>query len=246
MTETSDIPAGRLGIDDSFSFSCGSDLACFNKCCRDINLFLTPYDILRMKRRLGITSYEFLKTYTFPLFPEEIGHPVILLRMMPDETKNCPFVSEQGCLIYDDRPWSCRSFPLEPVADSLPPVFGIVKRDFCLGFGKGRTSRTARKWRDTQNVAFYEKMNEEWKEITHHKDFTSKNLLDGRYRDVFFLGSYNIDEFRNLLTSGELQKYFDIENSLLKRIRSNETELLRFSFKWMRCIIFGEPALKRR
>ncbi len=246
MIETTDTSAKILGLDDTFSFGCDSGLTCFNKCCRDINLFLTPYDILRMKRRLRIPSGEFLKTYTFPLFPEEIGHPVILLKMMPDETKNCPFVSEQGCLIYDDRPWSCRSFPLEPVADTLPPAFGIVKRDFCLGFGKGRTSRTVRKWRDTQNVALYEEMNGEWKKITHHEDFTSKNFLDGYFRDIFFLGSYNIDEFRNLVTSGELQKYFDIGNSVLKRIKSNETELLRFACRWMRCVIFGEDTLKRR
>jgi Fe-S-cluster containining protein len=246
MTEITDISAERLGVDDSFSFSCHPGVACFNKCCRDINLFLTPYDILRMKRRLGLSSSEFLKTYTFPLFPEEVGHPIVLLKMIPDETKYCPFVSDKGCLIYDDRPWSCRSFPLEPIADGTPPVFRTVKRDFCLGFGNGRTSRTVRKWRDTQNVAVYEEMNDEWKKITHHEDFATKNFLDGYYRDVFFLGSYNLDEFRNLVVRGDLQKYFDIENSVLKRIKSNETELLRFAFKWMLCVLFGEPTLKRR
>ncbi len=246
MTETADISAEKLGVDDSFSFSCDSGLACFNKCCRDINLFLTPYDILRMKRRLGITSAEFLKTYTFPLFPEEIGHPVILLKMIPDETKNCPFVGEGGCMIYDDRPWSCRSFPLEPVSDSHPPIFGIVKRDFCLGFGKGRTTRTVRKWRETQNVALYEEMNEEWKKITHHEDFGSKNFLEGAYRDIFFLGSYNLDEFRNLVLQGDLQRYFEIEKTVVKRIKASETELLRFAFKWMRCVLFGEATLTRR
>jgi Fe-S-cluster containining protein len=246
MRETTDISTVTLGLDDSFSFGCDSSLACFNKCCRDINLFLTPYDILRMKRRLGISSAEFLKTYTFPLFPDEVGHPVILMKMIPDETKQCPFVGEKGCLIYDDRPWSCRSFPLEPVADSLPPAFGIIKRDFCLGFGKGKVSRTVRKWRDTQNVALYEEMNEEWKRITYHEDFASKNFLEGHHRDIFFLGSYNIDEFRNLLIHGDLEKYFEIEKGTLKRIKSNETELLRFSFKWMRCVLFGEATLKRR
>jgi Fe-S-cluster containining protein len=245
-TDSTDTSAETLGVDDSFSFGCDSGLACFNKCCRDINLFLTPYDILRMKRRLGVTSHEFLKVYTFPLFPREIGHPVILLKMLPDETKNCPFVSEQGCLIYDDRPWSCRSFPLEPVAESLPPAFGIVKRDFCLGFGKGKASRTVRKWRDTQNVALYEEMNEGWKRITHHEEFAGKNFLEGPHRDIFFLGSYNMDEFRNLLIHGDLQKYFDIEKSMLKRIRANETELLRFAYRWMRCVLFGEATLKRR
>ena len=246
MAENIDIISERLGLDDSFSFSCNSGLECFNKCCRDINLYLTPYDILRIKRRLRITSSEFLKTYTFPLFPEEIGHPVILLKMMPDDTRNCPFVGEQGCLIYDDRPWSCRSFPLEPLDDGGGlPAFGIVKREFCLGFGKGKTSHTVKKWRDTQNVSFYEELNDEWKKITHHEDFGSKDFLDGQYRDIFFIGSYNIDEFRSIVLKGDFSRYFDIDKPTLKKIRSSETELLRFAFRWMRCVLFNENTIKR-
>jgi Fe-S-cluster containining protein len=235
-----------LGHDDSFSFGCNSDLECFNRCCRDINLFLTPYDILRIKRRLGITSSEFLRVYTFPLFQKEIGHPVILLKMIPDETKNCPFVGEKGCLIYDDRPWSCRSFPLEPVADSQPPQFTVVKRDFCLGFGKGKTTHTIKKWRDSQNVSFYEEMNEEWRMVTHHEKFETGNMLEGHDRDIFFLGSYNIDGFRDLVFKGDFLRYFDIDKPVLKSIKSNDTELLRLAFKWMRCSLFGEGVLKRK
>lgn len=239
------IPTERLHNNDSFSFSCRKELECFNRCCRDINLFLTPYDILRIKRRLNIPSYEFLKTYTFPLFPEEVGHPVILMKMVPDETKNCPFVSSEGCMIYDDRPWSCRSFPLEPVSETPDPEFELVKRDFCHGFSSNR-NHTVKKWRDTQNIGFYEEMNDEWKKITHHENFTSLNLLQGEARDIFFLGSYNIDEFRNMVFNGNFLNYFDIEKKTLKKMRSDETELLRFAFKWLRQVLFGESALKRR
>lgn len=234
----------RLGKDDSFVFSCSKDLECFNKCCRDINLYLTPYDILRIKRKLGITSQEFLKTYTIPLFPEEIGHPVILLKMIPDETKNCPFVGPEGCMIYDDRPWSCRSFPLDPVSEGAEPEFEIVKRDFCIGFGKGK-AHSIKKWRDTQNIVFYEAVNNEWKSVTHHANFDGKDLLHGNARDIFFLGSYNIDEFRHLVLKGDFLKYFDIDKKTLKQIRTNETELLKFGFKWIRQVLFGENTLKR-
>lgn len=246
MTEKNiDIQSDKLGIHDSFSFNCYKDLDCFNKCCRDINLFLTPYDILRIKKRLGISSGEFLKTYTFPLFPEDIGHPVILMKMMPDETKNCPFVSDEGCLIYDDRPWSCRSFPLEPVSGYPHNEFQLVKRDFCLGFGKGK-NHSIKKWRDTQNTAFYESVNEEWKKITYHENFSSRNLLEGDPRDMFFLGSYNIDDFRDLVFKGDFLKYFNIENKTIKSIKANETELLKFAFKWLRHVLFGEDTLKRK
>ncbi len=246
ITKTSDTIPERLGPDDSFGFGCNSDLECFNKCCRDINLFLTPYDILRMKRRLKISSREFLKIYTFPLFPVEIGHPVILLKMIPDETKNCPFVGEKGCLIYDDRPWSCRSFPLEPAAGMQPPEFSIVKRDFCLGFGGGKATYTVQKWRQTQSVAFYEEMNNEWKRVTHHENFGTRNLLKGRDRDIFFLGSYDIDGFRDLVFKGDFLRYFDVEKAALKSVKSNEIELLRLAFKWLRCTLFNELTLRKK
>jgi Fe-S-cluster containining protein len=235
----------KLRIDDSFRFSCGRELGCYNLCCRDINLFLTPYDILRVKRRLAIPSYEFLKTYTLPLFPEEIGHPVILLRMVPDGTKNCPFVSDEGCTIYDDRPWSCRSFPLEPSAGSVPQEFEIVKRDFCMGFDKGK-DHSIQKWRTSQNVGLYEEMNEEWKKVTHHENFSSQNLLEGHARDMFFLGSYNIDEFSNVVFKGDFLKYFDIDKKVLKNIKASDTELLKFSFRWLRHALFGEDTLRRK
>jgi len=235
----------RFGPDDSFIFSCSKELECFNLCCRDINLFLTPYDIVRMKRRLGISSHEFLKTYTFPLFREEIGHPVILLRMLTDQSKSCPFVSDDGCMIYDDRPWSCRSFPLEPIAESVPPAFGIIRRDFCRGFDKGR-SHTIKKWRDAQNVGFYEGMNEAWKQVTHHKNFGSSNLLEGPPRDMFFLASYNIDEFRNVVFHGDLLNYFEVDKKVLKDIKSSEAELLKFAFLWLRNVLFGDDTLRRK
>jgi Fe-S-cluster containining protein len=239
------VPTKKLHNNDLFSFSCHKELTCFNRCCSDINLFLTPYDILRVKRRLKIPSYEFLKTYAFPLFPEEVGHPLILMKMVPDETRNCPFVSDEGCMIYDDRPWSCRSFPLEPVSEGSDPEFELVKRDFCLGFTSNK-NHSVKKWRDTQNIGFYEEMNNEWKKITHHENFGALNLLQGEARDMFFLGSYNIDEFRNMVFQANFLGYFDIDKKVLKKIRSDETELLRFAFKWLRHVLFGESTLRRK
>ncbi|MBI5583589.1 MAG: hypothetical protein HY892_07175, partial [Deltaproteobacteria bacterium] len=49
--------------DNAFSFACHSDLACFNECCRDLKLVLTPYDILRLKKHLGLPSMDFLDRY---------------------------------------------------------------------------------------------------------------------------------------------------------------------------------------
>ncbi len=46
--------------DTPFRFACNPGVACFNECCRDLNQFLTPYDVLRLKRGLGLSSRQFL------------------------------------------------------------------------------------------------------------------------------------------------------------------------------------------
>ena len=47
-----------------FSFACHPGVSCFNKCCHEIDVILTPVDILEMKSALNIRSDEFLKKYT--------------------------------------------------------------------------------------------------------------------------------------------------------------------------------------
>ncbi len=61
----------RLGPDDSIHFRCGKGLDCFTCCCQDVSIVLTPYDVLRMKRSLGVSSSEFLDKYTISPFIKE-------------------------------------------------------------------------------------------------------------------------------------------------------------------------------
>jgi len=59
-----DIKPVRLSADSKFKFECHKGVKCFTKCCRDINIALTPYDIIRLKNRLQLSSDEFLAMYT--------------------------------------------------------------------------------------------------------------------------------------------------------------------------------------
>ena len=59
----------RLGPDDRFKFACRPGISCFNMCCGDVNIFLSPYDVLRMKKRLGMKSGDFLEKYTLMTKP---------------------------------------------------------------------------------------------------------------------------------------------------------------------------------
>ncbi len=82
----------QLTRDSQFKFRCHKEIACFTQCCSDIKIVLTPYDILRMKKRLNMTSGDFLLKYTLPETLEPTGLPVVTLKMLKNENKSCPFV----------------------------------------------------------------------------------------------------------------------------------------------------------
>ena len=73
--------APRLGPEDRFKFACHPGISCFNRCCADVNIFLSPYDVLRLRQRLGITSTDFLEKYTLLPVQKEMRTPVVVLKM---------------------------------------------------------------------------------------------------------------------------------------------------------------------
>ena len=70
-----------LAAAEKFCFACHPGVACFTECCRQLDLALTPYDVLRLRKRVGLTSSEFLAKYTLIPFTQDQKVPVPLLKM---------------------------------------------------------------------------------------------------------------------------------------------------------------------
>jgi len=89
----------QLGLDNRFKFRCHKGIDCFTKCCRGINIVLTPFDIIQLKNRLQLSSEEFLALYTDVQLLEKTDLPVVTLKLLDDEQSSCPFVRDDGCII---------------------------------------------------------------------------------------------------------------------------------------------------
>ena len=63
LADVDALPGLRLTQNETFNFRCHPDIECFNRCCRNLNLYLYPYDILRLKRSLNLDSDRFLERY---------------------------------------------------------------------------------------------------------------------------------------------------------------------------------------
>ena len=93
---------------ETFCFDCNPDVPCFNRCCAELTLPLTPYDVLRLRHNLGLGSEDFLATFTTLRSFPDTGFPLPMLRMLDGPDEPCPFVTPAGCSVYEDRPGACR------------------------------------------------------------------------------------------------------------------------------------------
>ncbi len=242
----SSIEPVRLSLDSRFRFKCHSGVKCFTKCCRGINIILTPYDIIRLKRRLQLSSEAFLAVYTTPQLLEKTDLPVVTLKLMDDDMQSCPFVTDAGCIIYEDRPTTCRYYPLGVASLSHKEgadddgFYFFVHEPHCLGFEEDK-EWTIREWRKDQGVDIHDEINAGWTDLVVRKrSFPANIKLTEESKKMFFLVSYNIDTFRQFVFESSFLDRYDIDAETLGKIKEDEIALLEFGLKWLRDVLFKE------
>jgi len=239
----------KLKKDDSYSFSCHPGVPCFNACCADVNIFLTPYDILRLKNNLGMSSDEFISIHTVSPFDKNLKYPVILLAMNDDEEKTCPFVGEHGCGVYEDRPWACRMYPMgmgsqkDSGTGAENDFYFLLEEDVCKGHDEDH-KQTVAEWLENQGIAEYDKMGYYFKELTLHEFFQTGENLTGQKIEMFYTANYNLDKFRSFLFDTTFFDKFEVDEETQKKIKADDVELLKFGYFWLRFSLFGERTLK--
>jgi Fe-S-cluster containining protein len=241
----------QMSGEDRFQFACDPDVPCFTRCCADVNIVLTPVDVLRLSRRLGLTTTEFLARHALVPITKELQLPVVMLRMGEDEARRCPFVGEEGCTVYADRPWSCRMYP---VAMALPParagfeprpLYFLLEDGFCRGGEAGR-AWSVDEWRRDQDVLGREELESGFRDIVSHPWFIGGRRLDPKRCEIFFTACYDLDRFRAFVFESTFLERFEVEAGTVERMREDDEELLRFGFRWLRFALFAEPVLVPR
>jgi len=234
----------KLQLDDTFQFACHPGIACFNCCCRDLNQYLTPYDILRLTHRLKLSSEQFLDQFTECHIGPRSGLPVVSLRMLKEEDLNCPFVSPSGCTVYEDRPGSCRTYPLGRMAVRKPGQQGcrefyvLIQEAHCLGFAQPR-QWTVRQWKKDQNLDIYNEMNDLMLDILSLKRRGRKKLTREE-NELFYMACYDLDRFRGLTFEKRLWEAAAVREDRVEALRGDDVALMRFAIKWIKHTIFGE------
>ena len=233
MNETRD----PLQPKDTFSFSCHAGLSCFTSCCRDVNILLSPYDIIRMKRRLGLSSTEFLARYTKTLVAPKTALRAVQLRMDEESERRCYFVGADGCAIYEDRPWSCRIYPLDVDGDGRRYRL-IVDRSRCHGLDSRESTNVAQWFRD-QGLEPYSAESERFTAVTDDAKLTAWRLSHPQGAHIFHLACYDLDRFRDLVFRESLYEMAEAGTIDLDKLRGDDLALLAFAYAWLKALVVG-------
>jgi Fe-S-cluster containining protein len=209
---------------------------------------LTPYDILRLKSRLNLSSDQFLDRYTDNSIDETYGLPLVMLKMGDDETRRCPFVSPEGCSMYEDRPGACRLYPLGRAASKIGSGarvgehYFLVKEPHCLGL-KEEKEWTIQAWLTDQRMLEYNTMNNFFLEITTTRGLNFLKTLSERQLQMYYTACYNQDTFRHFIFKSTFLERFEIAEDILERIQTEDIELMHFAFRWLKFSVFGEKTI---
>lgn len=234
---------------DCFQFRCHRDIPCFTKCCAQLNLMLTPYDILRMKNRQGLSSSDFLEKYTEHKQNGRSRFPMVYLRMRNDEHRTCPFVGREGCAIYEDRPGACRIYPVGRAASlgeggkRTKEKYFLVQEDHCQGFKEEKLWHID-EWLSNEGVDGYNAMNDPWMEIITSRKSLGPQKEIPRKLQMFSMASYNLGAFRKFLFESRFFDLFHVDSDQQKSLAEDDVVLMLFAFDWLKFSLFGENTIR--
>ena len=251
----------RLTGSNSFCFHCHPGVSCFNECCHDTDITLTPYDLIRIGRAVGMTSGEAGRMFGTKAVHDASGMPILKLKRVDtgDERRPCVFLDpEKGCSIYADRPAACRYYPLGLASvkmkghDAPEDFYFLVKEPHCKGHEENR-EQTVAEFRADQGVEIYDERNRSWIHILM-KLASWKTLGGPLGKEVGRADEENVLHGRPPISTRFAVSFSARASSSAMRsipkcmqtLQEDDETLLLLAFDWMRAILFAEQTLPLR
>jgi len=253
MEDIGQVEGQLLKQADRFSFCCQPGLSCFNQCCRNLNLFLYPFDVIQLKHELGLSSDLFLDAYVDVVMRADNFFPDVLLKMTNKGMRPCVFSTASGCRVYQKRPYTCRTFPVEygmqyDASGGKSELVGFFRPPgFCQG-PQAQETWTLTSWSADQGADIYQRMAEDWSAVKglFKNDPWGREGPQGNRAKMAFMASYNMDAFRAFVFGSSLLKRFKVKTALLKKIEKDDVALMRFGFDWIKLTVWGIKTRKIR
>lgn len=234
-----DLPEVQPG--QQFRFACHPDVPCFNACCSDLTLMLTPYDVLMLRRQLGMKSQEFLSDYASSGTHPQTGFPLVFMEMREDARKSCPFVETEGCSVYNARPGACRAYPLGRASrmedGEIKERYFLVQEEHCLGFDE-ETFWTPSGWYADQALLLYNEENDRYMALMAKQRDTG-HLLDRKRGAMALMALYQPDKFQDFIKANNLFARLELPEAQQQLILTDEYAAIDFAYHWLELLLYG-------
>lgn len=250
--EASPVTPKTFDEDHVIKFRCYKGIECFNACCSNIDITLTPYDIIRLKQRLGLTASEFLKKYTIPF--EFAANSIAGVKYKPVEGGTaCQFMTEEGCSVYEDRPTACRYYPVGLLSMRRADEnfdrasYALVEEDHCKGHLEDREI-TIGEYRKEQGLIEYDEQGRAWRQLILKMKSAGPSIgkLSKTSLQFFFMACYDMDRFRAFVDSEGFNQSFVIDDATRKELMEDDLALLKFGDRMIRQVMFAEESIEKK
>jgi Fe-S-cluster containining protein len=101
----------------------GIDCTQCANCCREVHPTFSEEEVDRLASRLAITREQFIEAY---LHRSEAGDD----NPWTTRTTPCPFLKDNLCSVYEDRPADCNGYPYLYEPKFVSRTMGMVNRTF--------------------------------------------------------------------------------------------------------------------
>jgi len=173
---------------------------------------------------------------------------MVKLKMLEQEGQRCPFVTGEGCSIYEDRPGACRLYPIGRASmlvsdkkDAREQYF-VIREDHCEGF-KEEKVWTIEEWVSHEGLRSYMDMNDRWLAILNSPKSLGPEKYLAKKHKMFFMASYDIDRFSKFIFESSFFSLFQVPPEKKQELASQDETLLLFAYEWLKFSLFGEKTL---
>ena len=150
-------------------------------------------------------------------------------------------------MIYEDRPFSCRAYPMERAVartgdESQRTVLYFIAEDpYCKGHKESR-EWTIKEWIEDQKIQLYNDMNDLWVDIDtlFRANPWGPQGIDNPAFKMAFMACFNVDEFKKFVFESTFLSRFNVHQDRVSQLRESDVELMKFGFDWIKFFLTGK------
>jgi hypothetical protein len=121
---------------------------------------------------------------------------------------------------------------------AVSEFFALIEEPHCKGLGI-ETELTVQEWLMGQDVQKHNEENDKLMDLISLKNRIMPEKLQGDLSDKFYLGLYDLDEFRSRILNGKLLENMKVPETVFTRIQTDDEALLDFGMAWVKFTVFG-------